>query len=611
MPDAAGLEELLAASKPAEYLRAARTLGAGTYPGLRSLRIGLLGSCTLQFLEPYLRVEGARRGYHLQPILGQFGQFEQELADRESTFLAALPDVVVVFLRPEDVAPDVVYRVPGATALDATFTAVVERLAECVRLLRRHSPVPVLVANFAFPAMAPLGVFDGHLPDSLALALARANTRLQERLVEFPDAIVWDYAGLVATCGSAEWTDRRLWALGRVPVAAARQPALASHLVRTIAGVLRKPVKCVVVDLDNTIWGGVLGDDGIGGIQLSDDYPGSSFKAFQRALLGLVDRGILIAIASKNDPEVVEQAFREHPDMLLRREDVAALRVNWEAKSGNIRDIAAELNLGSDALVFFDDNPVERAEVRANAPEVGVIEVPQDPLLYIPALLDSGFFDQTTLSAEDRARTQLYRENQHRRSLEQRFESVDDFLHRLGMVATIGEADATTLGRIAQLVHKTNQFNLTTRRHTQADLATMAGNPRQVVAWLRLRDQFGDQGLICVAVLDASGDTALVDSFLMSCRVMNRRVEQAMLAYLVEHAKRLGCRRLVGDFIPTRKNAMVKDFYPSFGFAAEATTSAETSRYALDLSASDVTWPEVIRREDAVHGAGAGLEVEA
>ena len=503
----------------------------------------------------------------------------------------------MLLLRPEDVAPDLGARVLGADALDATLGGLVDRLAECVRTFRRTSRAPVLVANFALPSTLPLGVFDANVPESLAHALARANMRLRERVAEFPDAAVWDYAGLVAAHGAANWTDRRLWALARIPVAAALQPALAAHLVRSAAGLLRKPAKCLVLDLDNTLWGGVVGDDGLAGLQLGDDHPGSAFKAFQRAVLGLADRGILIAIVSKNDLEPVEQAFREHPEMLLRLEHVAAMRVNWNPKSGNLREIAAELNIGSDALVFFDDNPVERAEVRANAPEIGVIEVPTDPLGYVSALLDSGWFDQPALLAEDRARVRMYRENAERRSLEQRFESVDDFLHSLQMVATIGEADASTLGRIAQLVGKTNQFNLTTRRHSQTELAAMAADPRTVVAWLRVRDQFGDQGLVCVAVLRADGDTAHVDSFLMSCRVMNRRVEHAMMAFLDEHARRLGCRWLTAEYIPTKKNGMVRGFYDGFGFAAESAGDDGAVRYRLDLAGSRLTWPDVITRE--------------
>lgn len=589
------LDQLLVTEKPADYLRSARELREGNFPELSPLRLGVLASCTLQFVEPYLLVEGARRGTLVQTYFGQFGQFEQELGEPASPLLQSRPDVVVALLRPEDVLPDEFAR---AINLTHPLEALVERLVGCVELFRRHSRAPVLVANFATPSLVPCGIFDANLADSLTHALARANVLLRERLGGLPDVYVWDYAGLVATHGTANWTDRRLWALARVPVAAAMQPHLAAHLLRTVAGATRRPAKCLVLDLDNTLWGGVVGDDGLSGIQLGDDYPGSAYKAFQRFLRSLLDRGVLLAVASKNETEVVEQVFREHPEMLLRREDIAALRANWLPKSGNLLEIAAELNIGADALVFFDDNPVERAEVRANAPQVGVIEVPTDPLLYAQAVLEAGFFDQPSLSEEDRGRAQMYRDNQKRQVLEQRATSVEEFLGDLNMVAAVGEVDTATLGRVAQLIGKTNQFNLTTRRHSQAEVAAMAADARHAVLWLRLRDRFGDQGLIGVAILAAEGETGRIDSFLMSCRVLGRRVENAMLALLAEHARRRGCQRLLGEYLPTKKNGMVKEFYPTFGFTP-LPPSGERVQYTMELSAEALPWPAVIAREDA------------
>jgi FkbH-like protein len=603
----AGLRDTLQeVRKPADYLRAARSIRESAPGGLRALRVGLVGSCTLQFLEPYLVVEGARADYYIETSQGQFGQFEQEVGSRESALLRQPPDVVVLLLRPEDVAPELTARpVDPSPALGG----LVERLRHCVRLLRQHSGAPVLVANFAMPPVLPLGVFDANLAESLAHAFARANMQLRAALADEAGAFVWDYAGLVTTHGTAQWTDRRLWALARIPVAAAMQPHLAKHLLRTVTGVLRPPAKCLVLDLDNTLWGGAIGDDGMSGIILGDEHPGSAYKAFQRYLRGLADRGVLLAVASKNERKTVEEVFRRHPEMLLREEDIAAWRVNWEPKSGNLRALAAELNIGADALVFFDDNPVERAEVQAGAPEVAVIDAPSDPLLYPQALMDSGYFDQPVLSAEDRARTSMYRADHGRRNLEAHAGSVEDFLRGLEMVATIGQLDAAVLGRVAQLVNKTNQFNLTTRRHSESDLAAMGREPSRVVAWLRLRDRFGDQGLVAVGILAAEGGIARIDLFLMSCRVMGRHVEQALLAFLVEQARRLGCQQVVGDFLPTRKNAMVQEFYPRAGFEpAGADAATGGMRYRLALNAATVAWPDVIAREEGAGSAVAEME---
>jgi FkbH-like protein len=407
--------------------------------------------------------------------------------------------------------------------------------------------------------------------------------------------VVWDYAGLVRARGAAEWTDPRMWALARAAVATAHQPALASHLMRTVSATLRTPAKCLVLDLDNTVWGGVIGDDGPTGIQLSDDFPGNAFKELQRAALGLMDRGILLAVSSKNNPEIVEETLRTHPEMVLRWDDFACVKANWRSKSENIRQIAKELNIGVDALVLFDDNPVERAEVRAALPSVGIVDVPTDPVRYAAALRDCELFDQPTLLAEDRERAAMYRSDRERRALSETAATPDEFLASLEMDAEVGVVNEQTLGRIAQLVGKTNQFNLTTRRHTQAQIAAMAADANHVVAWLRLRDRFGDQGLVVVGIVRCRNEVAEIDTFLMSCRVMNRRVEQAFMAYLVEHARALGCRRMEGEYIPTAKNSMVSGFYPALGFS-ERSKTANATRYALDLDTGTVEWPAVIRR---------------
>jgi FkbH-like protein len=591
--------ELSGPLKAADYHRLARAIARGDGPpDLAPLRLAVLATYNFALLEPFLIVEGARQGLRLVPWFGGFGQIEQLLAQREGSLYAIEPDALVISMRPDDLAPDAVRRFFATEG--KAFRDVVEdilgRVTRALTTFRGVSQAPVVVANFAEPPAMPLGVFDANAVGSLTYALAEANVRLREAVAAFPNVAIWDYAGLVRSRGTASWSDARLWAMTRTPIAAQNQPALAAHLVRTVSGLRRAPAKCLVMDLDNTLWGGVIGDDGLSGIQLGDDFPGNVFKEFQRCLLGLVDRGVLLAVASKNDPEVVQAVFREHPEMLIRWEDLAAARINWQPKSANLRDLAAELNIGSDQLVFFDDNPVERAEVRINAPEVLVVEVPENPIHYAETLAALPWFDQPRLSVEDRQRTALYRQERLRRVAHQRYRMPDEFLATLEMVAEVGECTETTLGRIAQLVAKTNQFNLTTRRHSEAEIVAMAGNPNAVVAWLRLADRFGEQGLVAVGILLRDGQRARVDTFLMSCRVMNRCVEQAMIAYLAEHARRWGCRELAGEYLRTRKNGMVAGFYRDLGFRAER-EAEDGSEWVFDLVRGDLAWPRVISRK--------------
>lgn len=587
--------------KAADYHRLARALSAQQYAGMTPLRLAVLSSYSAEFLRPFLVVESARRSLAAEVRFGAFGQFEQELVDPASPLWGFSPDVVVVAMRPEDVDVDAVERfhASGGTRFAALADSLLDRIGQCALAARARMNGPVLVANFAAPAMPPLGPFDAASSGSLTHAISDLNRSLAERLKAIPGAYIWDYAGLVRSRGAERWTDVRLWALARSAVSQEHQPAMAAHLVRTVSGTLRTPSKCLVLDLDNTIWGGVIGDDGPAGIQLGDDYPGSPYKQFQRAVLGLMDRGILLAVASKNNADIVEQTLRTHPEMLLRWDDFACVKANWRSKSENLREIAAELNIGVDSLVFFDDNPVERAEVRAALPDVGIVDVPTDPVGYVAALRSCEFFDQPSLQAEDRDRVAMYRRERERRTLAETVAGPEEFLLSLEMEAEVGLADEHTLGRIAQLVGKTNQFNLTTRRHTQAEIASMARDPDHVVAWLRLRDRFGDQGLVVVGILRRREHVAEVDTFLMSCRVMNRRVEQAFVAYLLEHARRLGCRNATGTYLPTAKNGMVSGFYSDLGFAADGDLDGGGRRFVLDFASGTVQWPGVIRRKEA------------
>ena len=587
--------------KAADYHRLARALSAQKLDDLSPLRVAFLGSYTANFLKPYLIVEAARREFAAEIHFGAFNQFEQEIIDPGSPLWGFGPDAVVIAMRPEDIDIDAVERfhATGGSRFAALADTMLQRIALCARSVRERIKGPVLVANIAAPAVAPLGPFDASITGTLTHAIAELNRRLAELLATIPGAYVWDYAGLVRSRGAERWTDPRLWSLARAAVAQEHQAPLAAHLVRTIAATLRTPAKCLVLDLDNTIWGGVIGDDGPTGIQLSDDYPGSAFKQFQRVALSLMDRGILLAVASKNNPDIVEQTLKTHPEMVLKWDDFACVKANWRSKSENLREIAKELNIGIDALVMFDDNPVERAEIRANVPEVNIVDVPTDPTGYVAALRNCEFFDQPTLQAEDRERAAMYRKERERKSLAENAASPEEFLASLEMEAEVGLSDEQTLARIAQLIGKTNQFNLTTRRHSQAEVASMAADRDHAVAWMRLRDKFGDQGLVVVGIVSRKGQVAEIDTFLMSCRVMNRKVEQAFMAYLLEHARRMGCTSAVGAYLPTKKNGMVSGFYPELGFRADGDLPDGGKQYALDFATSTVEWPSVIKRLDA------------
>jgi FkbH-like protein len=552
---------------PASYLRVAGELVAHAGALGPARRVAWLASFTTELLRPYLIVEGARRRLHLDPYFAPFGQIEQPILADGGALYAPAPDLVVIAIRVEDTEAALTDGWLGLAAADARrlVDEHVARLAAAARALRARTTARILVWNQPPLARLAAGLADATLEPSQADLIAGLNRDLARAIAQVSDAYVFDAHRLATELGTASFYDAKLGFLARMPFAARAQVAIAAATARQAAALWRPPKKCLVVDLDNTLWGGVIGEDGVGGIALGEDYPGSAFVAFQRRLLAYRDRGVLLAIASKNNPADVDEAFA-HPSMVVKLDDFVARQIHWNDKASSLRAIAAELNLGIDSLAFFDDNPVERDWVRGQLPEVTVIDVPKSPLGYVDALDGAAAFDLLAITAEDRERTRLYQHDQARARLADATGSVDDFLRALGQKITIGAVGAATLPRVVQLLGKTNQFNVTTRRHSQADLERMIAGGA-IALWMRIEDRFGDNGLVGVAIAVPCGAEWDLDSFLMSCRVLGRRAEETLLGAIARRARSRGGAVLHGEFIPTKKNAPAASFFRDTGFA--------------------------------------------
>ncbi|HEX9886202.1 MAG TPA: HAD-IIIC family phosphatase, partial [Longimicrobiales bacterium] len=564
----------------AEVMRRARAIEAALPED--APRLAVLATFTAGTLAPYLTVDSHDAGFPLRPWIGPFGQLEQIVMAEDSGLWEADPAAVWIALRVEDVDPHLAVDVPDLDAgqVAARLDAVGRRAVGVARAVRERSGACILVSNLFVPPKLAFDPFDASQPDGLGHLVAASNRELARDLTDVPDAYVHDWAGFMARFGWDAAHDARMFYMARAPVGTDAQHDLARSVVRLGLGAIRPPSKCVVVDLDNTLWGGVLGDDGLRGIQLGDDYPGNVFKDVQAALLGLRRRGYLLAIASKNDDGLVREVLRAHPEMLLREEHFAAIHADWEPKARSLRAIAEELNIGLDSLVFVDDNPLERAQVAAELPMVTVVELPSQPTGYLDALRETFELDRPALLAEDRRRADMYREERERRRLNEGAGSVEEFLRGLDMCAEVGLSDAGTLARIHQLINKTNQFNLTTLRHSLDEVSRLSDAPDARVAWLRLSDRFGDSGLVCVGVLRREESaTWRVDTLLMSCRVMGRHVEQAFFAYLGEQAREAGATRLAAHFIPTERNGMVRELYETLGMTLESETEDGRREY--------------------------------
>jgi FkbH-like protein len=374
--------------------------------------------------------------------------------------------------------------------------------------------------------------------------------------------------------------------MGKLPFANELIPLYADHVGRIAAAIRGKSRRVLILDLDNTVWGGVIGDDGLEGIRVAQgDAVGEAHLSVQRMALELRQRGIVLAVSSKNTDEVARSPFVDHPEMLLKLDHIAVFQANWNDKATNIQAIAEELSLGLDAMVFLDDNPVERGLVRKLLPQVAVPELPEEPAFYARTLAAAGYFEAIAFAAEDLKRAGFYQDNAKRASLQKQVGGVDAYLGSLDMTITFLPFDATGRARIVQLINKSNQYNLTTRRYTDPEIAAMESDPLVFTLQVRLVDAFGDNGMISVVICRAAGDDLWeIDTWLMSCRVLGRRVEHMVLREILEHARAAGVRTLRGTYAPTERNKLVVDHYAKLGFAKVGEESSGATRWELAVA---------------------------
>ena len=566
-----------------ETVRRRLTAPPAIGPVTKPVRLAVLGSATTAHLLPAIRVAGLRRGIWIDTYENDFGQYHQELSTPDSGLHAFRPTLALLSLDAHELTAGVTAAMDQASA-DAALTEALERIRGLWRLARETLRCPVLHQT-ALPVHLPLmGGAEHRLPGSKAAFLARLNASLRP----MADEEGVDLLSLDARAGRdglRAWYDTGLWHRSKQEIALTAAPLYGDLVGRWIAARLGRSFKCLVLDLDNTLWGGVIGDDGMEGIVLGQGSPlGEAYAAFQDHARALSRRGVILAVCSKNEEANALEPFASHPDMVLRRGDIACFVANWSDKAANLRAIAAELNIGLDALVFVDDNPFERNLVRQELPEVAVPEVSDDPAEYAQALSDAGYFETVAITEEDRERTGQYLGNQARDALKVSATDLDGYLRGLEMRLVWKRFDRVGLQRIVQLINKSNQFNLTTRRYTEGDVLAVMDDPNAFGMQLRLLDRFGDNGVIAIVIgrLQTNKDL-LIDTWLMSCRVLGRQVEPATLALIAQEAGEMGAERLVGEYVPTKKNAMVRDHYARLGFTVMDTWADGASRALLDL----------------------------
>lgn len=560
--------------------------GADLAP-LTPVKLGLVGNGTLDLIGPALTASAARHGVLLDCVQADFGQTIQEALDPSSTINRARPDAVLLGID---------YRaLPNLSSPSGVADALhfVTTLREG---LRRNCGAISIVPTFAPPPESLFGSLERTIGQSLRATLDAINRDLVADVARSED-VLFDVAALAETVGLGDWYSPEQWNLAKLPFCATYIPLYADHVSRLIGAMKGKARRCVILDLDNTVWGGVIGDDGIDGIKLAQgDAVGEAFLEVQRTALKLRDRGVVIAASSKNNDEIARLPFRKHPEMLLKEDHIAVFQANWSDKATNIKAIADALSLGLESMVFVDDNPVERGLVRRILPEVAVPELGDDPALYGRTILSAGYFEAVTFSEEDRARADFYQDNAKRVALQTQAGDVDAYLASLNMEIVFAPFDATGRPRIAQLINKSNQFNLTTRRYGEAEIAKLEQDPTVFTLQVRLIDTFGDNGMISAIICrPRDAVTWEIDTWLMSCRVLGRRVENMVLREIAENARARGIERLIGVYRPTERNGMVRDHYEKLGFVRIGTT-AEGDEWLSSTDSEVEAAPMTVRR---------------
>lgn len=559
----------------------------------RPISLAFLASFTVDVLAAYADAELRAVGFTPRVYIAPFNTLPLEVRNPASGTYASAPDIAVVAVAGDDLLPQLAEGLRGAALREAGERAV-DELLEHVRVLSDRCTGIVLVHSLdsAFVGSAPLD----WTADGRGSVLRELNARLAAGLAAIPRARIVDVTRAAARRVGGRADDPKMRYLAGMRVGDGVLPELAQAYVRTAIAAKGLTKKCLVLDLDNTLWGGIVGEDGPTGIRLGNTSPGLEYREFQQGIAALSRRGILLAVNSKNNPDDALEVIRNHPWMLLREDAFSAVRINWESKVENLRSIAAELNIGVDSLVFADDNPVECERVRQFLPGVLTVQLPRDPSLYRATLDALPWFDTLDVTNEDLQRVEQYRANRSRDGLRATTESVEDYLHSLEIRVALAPVGPASLARVVQLLNRTNQFNLTTRRYTQAEVEAQVADLDWHLLTLRARDRFGDHGLVAFAAGVSEGSVFRIDSFLMSCRVIGQGIEAALLAALREHAESRGATEMRATFIPTKKNMQVREFYDGHGFAAASRDADGTTQYVLPLPAA-LPWPAWITRE--------------
>ena len=532
---------------------------------LTGCKVAIMGDCATQHIAIALRGWGYEAGIRYEVLDTDYNQIDAQTMDPGSELYTFAPNYCILAN-----CTDKLYESFCAFPPEARKEFAETMRSRMVAVWQRiNANMGTRILQFNFPAWDDrvFGDFGSKTPDSFSFQLRKLNYLLTESCAEYKNVFLVDIDGLQSRLGEAAVRDAKMYCIAKMPFRTDILSHIAKQITDTVLAASGSFKKCIVLDLDNTLWGGVVGDDGIDGIQIGELGLGHAFSAFQLWLKELKNRGIILCVCSKNNESAAKEPFLHHPEMFLKLEDISVFVANWEDKASNIRHIQSVLNIGMDSLVFLDDNPFERSVVRNLIPNITVPELPENPEEYVDYLRSLNLFETVSFSEEDRVRTQQYRAEAQRVSLQSQCTDYDAYLQGLEMIAEAKPFDSFHFPRIAQLTQRSNQFNLRTVRYTEQEIGAIAADPNYVTIYFTLRDKFGDHGLISAVIMQKQADRLFVDTWLMSCRVLKRGMEEFIINKMLSVAAEHGFDTVEGEYLKTAKNAMVANIYEKLGFS--------------------------------------------
>lgn len=541
------------------------------------LKVSLLGDSATQFLAVAIRGEGIERGYNIDLFEAEYNQVERQVLDPTSDLYAHDAKYTVVFQSTHKLLEQ--YSLMPASA----WSTLADERINFIRTICENLGGKIIYYNYPEIDDTVFGSYANKVPGSFSYQLRKLNFELMNLAQEYPNLFICDIAGIQNKFGRDFIFDSTIYVSTEMVLSIEALPYVASRTLDIINSIEGKFKKCLILDLDNTIWGGVVGDDGWENIQVGHGLGiGKVFSEFQQWVKKLKNRGIIICVCSKNDEDKAKEPFEKNPEMVLKLDDISVFVANWENKADNIRTIQSILNIGFDSMVFLDDNPFERNMVRENVKGVTVPELPEDPGEYLEYLYTQNLFETASYSSADKDRTKQYQVEAQRVATAKKFTNEGDFLKSLEMVSEVSGFTSFNIPRVAQLSQRSNQFNLRTIRYTEDQIAAIENDPKQKGFAFSLKDKFGDNGLIAVVILqEMDANTLFIDTWFMSCRVLKRGMENFTLNTIVDYAKNSGYKKIIGEYLPTPKNGMVSEHYSNLGFTRMEGSS--TTQWELDV----------------------------